>query len=129
MDVSLEPGTVLALQLPFFLVLLFMRVGGKTLVQEQIPDFLSFAPGVERLVLGVANPAELFIDARRLGSVAFAHELHHPFTGVNPPAQHLPQVALFGAEDILPLRLVAKKGKGVGHKLPGAFQLAADSRR
>src|SRR5260370_39873684 len=63
MDVSLEPGTVLALQLPFFLVLLFMRVGGKALVQEQIPDFLSFAPGVERLILGVANPAEFFIDA------------------------------------------------------------------
>jgi hypothetical protein len=86
MSVSLEPGTVIALELLFFVVLFFVRVGGETLVQEQIPDFLSFAASVERLVLGVTDAAELFVDARRLGSVTFSHELHHPFTGVDPTA-------------------------------------------
>ena len=88
MNISLEPDTVIALQLLFFLVLFFVWVSGKTFVQEQIPDFLSFAAGIQRLILGVAYPAELLVDEMRFSSVSFAHELHHPFARVNPAAQH-----------------------------------------
>jgi hypothetical protein len=54
--------------------------------------------------------------------------LYDSFAGVDPPAQHRPQIALSSAEDILPFRFVPKKGKGIRHQLPGASQLGADGR-
>ena len=67
-----NPGTVVTLQRSFFLFLFFMWISGKTFIQEEIPNLLSFAVSVEGLVLSITYPAKLLVDARRLGSVALA---------------------------------------------------------
>jgi hypothetical protein len=56
-----------------------------------------FAFGVESLVLRITYPAELLVGYRRLRSVTFPHQLHRPFTGVDPtalrcnPLRHTPR--------------------------------------
>jgi hypothetical protein len=47
MTVGLNTSTIITLQLSFFLILFFIRISGKRLVKEQIPDLLSFAVSVD----------------------------------------------------------------------------------
>jgi hypothetical protein len=68
----------------------------------------------------------LRIGLGRLGAVAIADNLEDAFALIDLLAQHRAQVAGFGPENLLPDRLVAQEGQGVGGELPAASQLAAD---
>jgi hypothetical protein len=70
MAFGLKPGTISALQFSSLLILVFVRVTEKFLVQEEIPDPLSFALSIEGFILGVTDPTELLVGAQWLRSVA-----------------------------------------------------------
>jgi hypothetical protein len=76
--------------------------------------------------LRVADAAELRIGLGRLGAVAITDNLEDPFALIDLLPQHRAQVASFGAENILPDRLVTEIGQRVGGELPAAPQFLAD---
>lgn len=104
----------------------FVRVGGKTLVHEKVPDFFSGLSSIKRPVLSVTNSAELFVRSRRFGPVALTDELDDTFALIDLLTQHLAQVASLRPKDVLPNRLVTQKGQGISDELPGAPQLLAN---
>ena len=125
MGVDFQDISIGRLQLAQLLRLRLVRVDRETLVHEQVPDLFPLLPGIKRLVLRVTDPAELFVRRGRLGAVALADELDDTFALIDLLTQHLAQVASFGAEDVLPDRLVTQESQRVGDELPRAAQLLA----
>ena len=113
--VGLQPPAIGCLQLPNFLRFRFTGIGGEAIVDEKIPDFLAPLPGVERFILGVADPAKILIRNGRLRSVAAAHQLHNSFALIDLVPEEFAQISPFRPEDILPGRLVAKKAERISH--------------
>ena len=103
-----------------------VRVDGKTLVHEKVPDFFPALSGIKGLVLSVTDSAELFVRSRRFGAVALTDELDDTFALIDLLTQHLAQVAALRPKDVLPNRLVTQKGQGIGDELPRAPQLLAN---
>jgi hypothetical protein len=124
--VGLQTLAVCGLKGAKFFWFRFTGIDRERFVDEQVPDFFSALPGVERFVLGVANPAELRIGLRRLGAVAIPDDLENAFALVDLLAQHPAQIPRLGPEDILPDRLVAEEREGVRGQLPTAPELTAD---
>ena len=67
------------------------------------------------------------VGLRRLGAIAIADKLEDAFALIDLLAQHRAEVAGFGAENLLPDRLVTEEGKRVGGELAAAPEFAADS--
>lgn len=104
----------------------FMRVGGKIFINKKVPDLLPALPGVERFVLGVTNSPKFLIKIGRLRAITIADQLHDTFALIDLLPKEAAQVAAFGAEDVLPDRLITEKGQRVSHQLPGAAQFSTD---
>jgi len=96
-----------------------MRINREVLVDEQVPDFFSALPRVERFVLGVAYPAKLRVDCWRFRAVTLADELNDAFTLIDLLAKNLSQFATLSSENILLDWLVTEKSQRVGYQLPG----------
>src|SRR5438270_12448246 len=126
MGVRLQTLPIGGLERAQFLRLTFASVDRKRFVNEKIPDFFATFPGVRCYILSVTHAAELRVGRGWLGAVAIANDLQHAFALVDLLTQHRAQVARLSAEDILPDRLVAEKGEGVGGELAAAAQFAAD---
>src|SRR2546423_3542906 len=122
----LQATTISSLQLTQFVGLDFASVGGKALIDEQVPDFLPALSGVKSLVLRVACSAKLLISRGRLRAITLSHELNDSFALIDLLAEQDPEIACLGAKDVLPDRLIAEKRQRIGYELPGAFQLTTD---
>ena len=90
-----------------------LEVGGIAILDEETPGFLAGLSGVAVFELRVGNAAKVGIGSSRLGAKAETDQVNEPVTTVDLVAQHLPEVAAFGAEDVLPDRLVAEPGKDI----------------
>jgi hypothetical protein len=88
--------------------------------------YQTFLPRVERLVLCIADATKLGIGRRRFGSVAITNDLEHAFALIDLLAQHRPEIAGFGAEDVLPDRLVTEERERIRGELAAAPQFTAD---
>ncbi|HZE58128.1 MAG TPA: hypothetical protein VE031_09770 [Chthoniobacterales bacterium] len=126
MRLRLQATAISSLQLAQFMRLDFANVGRKTLVDEQVPDFLPVLSRVQGFVLRVACSAELLISRGRLRAITLSDQLNDSFALINLLAQQDPEITRLGAKDVLPNRLIAEKSQRIGHELPGAFQLATD---
>src|SRR3954471_22655792 len=126
--VRLEALAVGCLKGAQFFRLRFTGVDRESFVDEKVPDFLAPFPGAERFVLGVADPAEFRIGRGRLGAVAVTDDLEDAFALVDLLAQHPPQIARLGPENILPDRLVTQKAQGVSGELAATAKFAANGR-
>jgi hypothetical protein len=62
----------------------------------------------------------LFVRSRSFRAVALANQLDDALALVDFIPQHGTEIACLGAKDVLPDRLVPKKGESVSHKLAGA---------
>src|SRR5436190_11503969 len=97
-SVGLQPAPISCLQLAQFLRLVPARINRKFFVDEEVPDFFAALACIKRLVLGVADPAKLWVDSGRLGAVAIADNLEDPFALIDLLTQHRAQVAGFSAK-------------------------------
>jgi hypothetical protein len=52
---------------------------------------------------------------RRLGAIAATYQLHYALTAADLPSQNAAQIAFAGLEDILPDRIVTKKGQSISY--------------
>src|SRR5438270_10594519 len=128
MGVRLQPFSIRGLELAQLVRLAFADVDRKIFVDKKVPDLFAFRPGVKRLVLGIADAAELRIGLEGLGAVAITDDLKDAFALVDLLAEHRPKIARFRTENLLPDRLVTQESKGVSRQLAATSQLAADSR-
>ena len=120
-----DPLPICGLQCAQLFGLGVMRVGSKIRIKKKVPDLFSALFGIQRLVLCIAHPTELLVDCCWLGAVALTHELDDAGACVNAAAYHAAQLALFSAENILPVWLVTQELKRVRHKLTRASQFLA----
>src|SRR3954468_6930281 len=127
MRISLEHASVSRLELALLIGLRFMRIDREIFVHEKVPDLGSLFPGVERLVLSVADATEIRIRGSGLRAVTLTDELHYPFALVDLVPQHLAQIAGFRSENVLPDRFVTEEGQRIGNELARAAQFFADS--
>jgi len=126
--VGLQSPPINGLKLSQLFRLAFAFIDRKFFVDEKVPDFLAPLAGVKRFVLSVADPAEFGIGFGWLSAVAIADDLQHALALIDLLAQHRTEVASFGAENVLPDRLITEIAEGVGRELPAAAQFAADGR-
>jgi hypothetical protein len=124
--VRLQPLAIRGLERAQFLRLTLAFIDREIFVDKEVPDFLAALPGVKRLVLRVADAAELVVGLGRLGAVAITDNLEDPFALIDLLPQHRAQIAGFGPENILPDRLVTEISQRVGGELPAAPQFFAD---
>src|SRR5688572_3149449 len=124
--IGLQTFAISRLERSQFLGLALAFIDREIFVDEKVPDFFAALPGVKRLVLRVADAAELRIGLRRLRAVTIADNLEDAFALVDLLPEHRAEIARFGAENVLPDRLVTEIGQGVGRKLPAASQFLAD---
>jgi hypothetical protein len=126
MRIRLQPLPIRRLERTQFLRLAFAGVDWERFVDEEVPDLFAPFPRVERLVLGIADATKLAIRLERFGPVTIADNLEHAFALIDLLAQHGAEVAGFGAEDVLPDRLVTEKRERVRGELAAAPELTAD---
>src|ERR1700761_5402071 len=107
--VGLKGTPVGSLQITQFLWFVYVAVGGKKFIDEEVPNLFATLPGIESFVLGITNTAELLVRGRRFSAVRMAHELNDPFAVINLLAQHCAQISAFGTENVLPHGLVTEK--------------------
>ena len=82
-------------------------------------------PCIERFVLRVTHPAELFIGRWRLRAVALPNKLNHSFALIDLLTKQSTQIASLGSENVLPYWLITEEGQRVGNKLSGTANLSA----
>ena len=102
-------------------------------VGDEEPSLLAEGASEEELVLGVGAAAKLRIRQRRTGggvgrlcAVALTDDLDEARAVLDFPVEHVTEVAVFGAEDVLALRLKPFPAEDVGDALAGRAQLASD---
>src|SRR5262249_61984270 len=94
-SIRLQTATISRLKLTEFFRLRFAWISRVIVVNEEIPDFLTTVPCVERFELRVANPAILLVWYWRLGAIATADQLHDALAFLDLLAQHSAQIAPF----------------------------------
>ncbi len=113
--VGLQTQSISCLEVAHFGRLVIANISGEMLVDEEVPNFLSALPGIESFVLRIAHAAELLVGSWRLCAVALTDQLNDSFALIDLLAEQSAQIATFSAKNILPNRLVAKKGQGIGN--------------
>src|SRR5688572_29252592 len=126
MGVGLQPLAIGRLERSLFLGLALAFIDRKIFVDEEVPDFFAALPGVKRLVLRVADAAELRVGLRGLCAITIADNLEDPFALIDLLPEHRAEIARFGAENVLPDRLVTEVSQRVRGELPAAPQFLAD---
>ena len=101
-------------------------VRGETVFDEKYPGLLAGLPSMQEFELRIGNAAELGIGLGRLGTVAEADQVNQPVAAINFVDQHLSKVAGFGAEDVLPDRLVTQAMENIRPELAGGMKLTRD---
>src|SRR6478609_1940933 len=120
MGVRLQALAIGRLERAQFFGLTFAGIDRESFINEKVPNLLPAFAGVERLILGITNPAKLGIGLGRLRPVAFANNLKDAFALIDLLSEHSAQIARLGAEDVLPDRLVTKEGERIRGELPAA---------
>ena len=120
-----DPLPICGLQCAQLFGLGVMGIGSKIWIKKKVPDLFPALFGIQRLVLCIAHPTELLVDCWWRGTVALTHDLDDAGACVNAAAYHSAQLALFSAENILPVWLVTQELKRVRHKLTRASQFPA----
>lgn len=102
-------------------------------VGDEQPGLLAEGTGEEKFILRVGAAAKLRIRQRRAGggvggfrAVGYTDDLDEARAALDFPTEHVAQVAVLGAEDVLALGLETLAPKDVRDALAGALELARD---